>query len=452
VSLTRGRAVRSEVHKCWNPDVETAPLEEIRELQLRKLREQLRDLPGRSPFYREKFKQAGFKPERLLRLDDLEHAPFTTKTELRESQVAAPPLGSHAAVDMTDVIRIHSSSGTTGRPSYMGLTLKDRDAWMEILSRVYWCQGVRQSDVFVHGFALGFFVGGLPVKDAIENIGAAYVPVGTGASDRVLTSIRDLQGTVLTATPSYALYLVEFARERFGIEPVELGLRRIALGAEPGGAIPAVRERIEREWGVIATEALGNSDVAPAFAATCDAQDGNHFVAPDHLYLELIDPETEETIPWDDGAEGELVATHLERDCVPLVRFRVADRVRVSTGPCPCGRTGPRMVCVGRTDEMLIVAGVNVWPSAVKDVVEEFHPRTTGALQILLPHAGPQLSPPLRLQVEYGDEVSDLRSLKTDLEQTIRAKLIVKTDIELVPPETLPRFEMKAQLVRKLYD
>lgn len=443
--------MRPNERECWNPDVEQMDQAELQKLQLRKLREQLSGLVDRSPFYRQKFAEAGFRPDRIMRLADLAHAPFTTKIEIRESQLADPPLGSHIGTDMAEVLRIHSSSGTTGRPSYMGLTRRDRETWTEIMSRVYWCEGVRPDDVFIHGFALGFFVGGLPVKDAIETIGAAYVPVGTGASERILTSIRDLGGTVLTATPSYAIYLAEVARQRYEVEPSELGLRQIMLGAEPGGAIPALRERIEHDWGVLVTEALGNSDVAPAYAATCLHQTGNHFVAPDYIHLELLDGESLEPLPWEDGIEGELVATHLERECVPLVRFRVADRVRISTTPCECGRTGPRFVCIGRADDMLIVAGVNVWPSAVKDVIEEFHPRTTGAMQILLPHPGPRIDPPLRLQVEYGSDVNELEVLRKDLQETIRGKLIVRTDIELVPPETLPRFEMKAQLTRKLY-
>jgi phenylacetate-CoA ligase len=188
------------------------------------------------------------------------------------------------------------------------------------------------------------------------------------------------------------------------------------------------------------------------YAANCDELDGNHFLAPDYLYLEVIDPESGEVLGWEDGTEGELVATHLERECVPLVRFRVHDRVVVKSSPCPCGRTGPRLTCIGRTDDMLIVAGVNVWPSAIKDVVTELYPRTTGALQILLEAPGPKVEPPLRVQVEYGEEATDLESLKREIEQVIRDKLIVKAEVELVPPETLPRFEMKAQLIKRLYE
>jgi phenylacetate-CoA ligase len=432
----------------WNPELETMAPDDVAAMQLERLLSQLASLPGRSPFYRRKL--SGFDLSRLRCLADLRQLPFTTKQELRESQLAAPPLGEHAGVPMERVIRVHASSGTTGRPSYVGITVSDRDAWTEVVSRVYTCEGVRSDDVVVHGFGLGFFVGGLPLKDAIENIAATFVPIGTGASERLVSAIRDLRATVLTCTPSYANYLAEWLRERDD-DPAELGLRRILLGAEPGGSIPAVRQRLADTYQAFITEGLGNADLLPVYAGTCDELAGNHLLAPDHLYFELIDPDTGADLDWEDGAEGELVATHLTRECVPLVRFRVGDRVTVAASPCPCGRTGPRLVCVGRTDDMLIVAGVNVWPSAVKEVVEELHPRVTGAVQILLGAPGPGVVPPLRLQAEHGAGERDLDGLTAEVERRIRERLVVSARVELVPPGTLPRFEMKAELVRKLY-
>ncbi len=435
----------------WNAEIETQSSDERRSMQLARLKTQLRGLPERSPFYREKFRAARFDPSQIDDLGDLEGAPFTTKEELRESQTVSPPLGQHAAAALEDVIRVHSSSGTTGRPSYVGITARDAAGWTEVISRVYYCEGVRRDDVLIHGFGLGFFVGGLPLKDAVENIGATFVPIGTGASERLVTSIRDLGGSVLTCTPSYAAYLAEYVRKRLGAEPSELGLKRILLGGEPGGAIPAVRRQLAADFGAFITEGLGNADLIPVYAANCDELGGNHFLAPDYVLLELVDPATGTALTWEDGAEGELVATHLERDCVPLVRFRVRDRVVVRTSPCACGRTTPRITCVGRTDDMLIVAGVNVWPSAIKDVVAGLHPRTTGALQILLSAPGPRVEPPLRVQVEYGLGDHDLVALKADVERELRERLIVPADVKLVPPESLPRYEMKTQLIRELY-
>ena len=436
----------------WNPEIETMPAADVRIMQAEKLRKQLDYLMARSPFYVEKFRSAGFDTGRVRSIDDLHHMPFTYKEELRDSQLAHPPLGNHVAAHPIDIIRIHSSSGTTGRPSYVGITRADRDMWTETVSRVYYCEGVRPGDVVIHGFGLGFFVGGLPLKDAIENIGATFVPIGTGASDRLVTSIRDLGGTILTCTPSYATYLAEFVRSHYDMEPSELGLRRILLGAEPGGGIPAVRARLVEDYGAFVTESLGNADLIPTYSANCDELRGNHFLAPDFMMLEVIDPDSGQILGWEDGTEGELVATHLQRECVPLVRFRTRDRVVVETSPCRCGRTGPRLRCIGRTDDMLILAGVNVWPSAIKDVITALYPRTTGALQILLAAPGPKVEPPLLVEVEYGPDVNDLDALKAEIEDVLRRKLIVRIRVELVPPQALPRFEMKTQLIRKLYE
>ncbi len=436
----------------WNPSVETMGNDKRREMQGEKLARQLRYVLEKSPFYRRKFAEAGFDASKVEKVEDLAHAPFTHKEELRQSQAESPPLGGHAATDMREVVRIHSSTGTTGKPSYVGITRRDRDAWMESVSRVYYCEGLRPEDVLIHGFGLGFFVGGLPLKDAVENIGTAFVPIGAGASHQLVTSIRNLGGTVLTCTPSYAQYVAEYVRDRFGMEPRELGLRRIMLGAEPGGGIPAVRRKIEDDYDALVTEGLGNADLIAVYAGSCDENDGMHFLAPDFLHLELIDPITEEVLDWEDGAEGELVATHLDRECCPLVRFRTGDRIRVSMSPCGCGRTGPRWTCVGRTDDMLLVRGVNVWPSAVSDVIGDLRPRTTGAAQILLEEPGPAVEPPLRLQAEFGPEATDLDRLKAEMEGLLKEELFVRCDVELLPPGTLPRFEMKAQPIRRLYE
>ncbi|MGH3086548.1 MAG: phenylacetate--CoA ligase family protein [Rubrobacteraceae bacterium] len=436
----------------WNPEIEGIGAAERRETQTAKLRKQLGYVVERSPFYRRKFEEAGFDAGKVTALEDMAHAPFTNKEELRESQAEDPPLGRHAATDMREVVRVHSSTGTTGRPSYVGITRHDRDVWMETVSRVYFCEGLRPSDVLIHGFGLGFFVGGLPLKDAVENIGATFVPIGAGASHQLVTSIQNLGGTVLTCTPSYAQYVAEYVRDRFGMDPAKLGLRRIMLGAEPGGGIPAVRRKISEDYGAFVTEGLGNADLIAVYAGSCDENDGMHFLAPDHLYLELIDPLTEEVLEWEDGVEGELVATHLDRECCPLARFRTRDRIKAKTSPCACGRTGPRWTCVGRTDDMLVVNGVNVFPSAISEVVGSLRPKTTGAVRILLEKPGPAVAPPLRLQAEFGPEATDLDRLKAGMEGLLKEKLFVRCDVELLPPGTLPRFEMKAQPIRRLYE
>lgn len=453
--MSGARATRADSWPDTEPDgvyfnaaAETMPAAEMEQLQLERLREQLSYVRQNSGFYRDKWSAAGFDPALVESLASFD-APFTTKEELRASQSAAPPLGRHAAAAMEHVIRVHSSSGTTGRPSYVGITPADQRSWVEVVSRVLYCEGMRRRDVVVHGFGLGFFVGGLPLKDATERIGATFVPIGTGATDRLVTSIRDLSATVLMCTPSYATYLAEYCRDRLDTDPATLGLRTLLLGAEPGAGIPAMRDQIEQDFAASVSEGIGNADLFPIYGASCPARQGMHLCAQDLMLAEVIDPETGQRLPWESGAEGELVATHLRRECVPLVRFRVRDRVVVDASPCSCGRTSPRVHCAGRTDDMLIVAGVNVWPSAVKDVVCSLRPRTTGAVQIVVSGESVRVDPPLHIQVEYGPDEEGLRQLKDDLEQALRNKLIFKAAVELVPPSSLPRWEMKAQLVRR---
>ena len=250
-------------------------------------------------------------------------------------------------------------------------------------------------------------------------------------------------------TPSYANYLAEHCREHFNMEPRELGLKIMSVGGEPGGGLPEVRRKIEQEWGCQVLEAMGNADMAPVLFSECPEGNGMHFIAPDFVICELIDPETGQVIPMEDGAEGELVYTAIDRECCPLVRFRTRDLIKVWTEPCACGLKTFRIRCVGRSDDMLIVRGVNVFPSAVKDVISSFDPYTTGAIRILLKQKPPLVHPPLPIQVEYQGDLSEsqLAELKQKIEETLRSKLIFSADVQLVPKGTLPRFEMKAKLV-----
>ena len=334
----------------------------------------------------------------------------------------------------------------------MGITKKDRGIWTEITARSLYAEGIRKTDIVIHAVGLTFFVGGLPVKDAIEDIGATFVPIGTGASDRVITTTRLLKANALHCTPSYATYLVEYCRNRAGVDPKSLGLEKIVCGAEPGGGIPSVKKKIQEDYGCILNEGMGNGDVAPIIFGECPEQQGMHFCAQEFIICELIDPDSGKVLPLEEGAEGELVYTHIDRECCPLIRFRTRDLITVWTAPCGCGRTGFRIRCIGRTDDMLIMLGVNVFPSAIKDIVTSMRPATTGEIQILLEQPGPKVEPPLKIQVEYTEQVRDLSSLKKDIEQLLREKLVFRADVELVPEGTLPRFEAKAKLVKKLYE
>jgi len=435
-----------------DPEIETMSLEGVRAIQEQKLAAQLDYVFARSPFYQDKLKAAGIRREHLRTLADLARVPLTTKEELRDSQRAGPPLGRHACADMSSVIRIQASTGTTGRPSLVGITRRDAEVWTRITARSFYTQGVRPTDIVMHGASLTLFAGGLPIKDAIERIGATFVPVGTGASEKLVLIARALRANVLHSTPSYAIYLADHVRRVEKMDPRELGIEKIVCGGEPGGGIPSVRARIQQAWGARLTEGLGNADMVPVIFSECRNQCGMHYNGQEAVYVEIIDPETEAVLPIEQGVSGELIYTSLERECVPLVRFRTRDRVTVLGTSCACGRTGFKLRCVGRTDDMLIVLGVNVFPSAVRDVVSSFWPRTTGEVQILLTEPGPGVKPPLRIVAEYGDGPEPPSGLQAEIERKIRAVLTVSTSVELVPPGTLPRFEMKGQLVKKLYE
>lgn len=429
------------------------PYETLEELQVQKLKKQLNYVYENSLFYKQKFEEYGITPADINSLKDLEKIPFTVKEEIRESQNLQPPLGIHSAVSLDDVIRVHSSSGTTGRPTYVGITKNDYEVWTEILARVLYTHGIRKDSRIVFAMGLTFFVGS-SMKDGIERLGATFIPIGTGASDRVVQSIQDFQADVLFCTPSYASYLAEHIREKYEIEPSSLGVKLISVGGEPGGGLPEVRSKIEQDWGCKVVEAMGNADMAPVLFSECEEQAGMHFVAGDYVICEIIDPETGKTLPFADKMEGELVYTAIERECVPLLRFRTRDLVEVDTTPCKCGRKSFRLRCIGRTDDMLLIRGVNVFPSAIKDVISSYRPITTGDISILLHDKPPLVHPPLPIQVEYQGELTEqqLLELKQELETALRSKLIFTAKVELVPKGTLPRFEMKAKLTKKLYE
>jgi phenylacetate-CoA ligase len=260
-----------------------------------------------------------------------------------------------------------------------------------------------------------------------------------------------LKATAIHCTPSYATYFADWIRREARLDPKELGLKKLFCGAEPGAGIPAVRAKLQEDWGARVTEGLGNADMAPIIFGECPDQSGMHFCAQEYVLAEVIDPESGESLPIEKGVAGELVYTSLDRECVPLLRFRTRDRVTILDTRCVCGRTGFKVRCVGRTDDMLIVLGVNVFPSALRDVVSAFRPRTTGELQIVLDQPGPKVAPPLKIVAEHGPEEADLAALKDAIEKKIKAVLSISCAVDLAPAGTLPRYEMKGQLIRKAY-
>ena len=286
----------------------------------------------------------------------------------------------------------------------------------------------------------GPFVAGAAL-DAFERIGVCHVPVGTGSSERLLQAIEALRPDAVVLTPSYAAYLLEIADLRAS------SVRRVLVAGEPGGGEPAFRARLEEGWGAQVTEAMGVGDIGPSLFGECEERDGMHLGARGFVHVELVEPDTGAALPLDDGARGELVLTHLRHRAAPLLRFRTRDHVEVRTSPCRCGRTGPRIRCIGRTDEMLIVRGVNVFPSAVREVVSGFAPQVSGHVLVKPRAAGVKQEPPLPVAVELARGAVDDAGLAEAIRERLRGVLLVQTRVELVPWGSLQRSEYKSKLV-----
>lgn len=399
--------------------------------------EQIAKLLERSLFYRRKLAAAGFDCAAAVGgLDRIAGLPFTTKDELRASQAEAPPLGLHAVIRVEEAARIYSTSGTSGTPSYIPLTRNDLEDWRRIARASYARSGLQPGELLLSTYNAGPFVAGAAL-DAFDSLGVTHLPLGTGHTEKLLEALRRFRPQTLVCTPSYALHLSENIKG-------ETGLRRILVAGEPGGGEPAFRSALEERLGARVYEVMGIGDVAASLWGECPAQVGMHFSGEGSIHVELVDPESGRPREMHDDAEGELVYTHLRREAAPLLRFRSRDHVRVWSSRCACGATSLRVRCIGRTDDMLIVRGVNVFPSAIREVVGRFRPATTGAVMVRPRRRGVRQDPPLPVVVEVTGVSEDLAFQIT---KAIRATLSVSADVKLVPAGTLPRSEYKSKLV-----
>ena len=385
---------------------------------------QLRYLRERSPFYRDRITAE-------VPLERIEELPLTTKQELRAAVTPDNPFGAHYTG--VDIVRIYSTSGTTGTPSFIPLTASDLDNWITGSARSYGASGIQAGERIVSTYNAGPFVAGAALA-SFDRLGLTHIPVGTGNTERVLRAIELLKPDAIVTTPSYAAYL----SEKVG----HASVKRVLVAGEPGGGEPAFRAQLEEAWGARVTEAMGIGDIGVSLWGECEQQDGMHLGAYGFVHPELIDPDSEAALPIEHDASGELVLTHLQHRAAPLLRFRTRDHVVVKTSPCACGRTGPRIRCIGRTDDMLIVSGVNVFPSAIREVVGEFRPHVSGHILIRPSRPGVKQEPPLSVVVEGDDP-----RLAEAIRERIRAVLIVQTRIELVPHGSLERSDYKAKLV-----
>ncbi|MFO1141499.1 MAG: AMP-binding protein [Amaricoccus sp.] len=429
-----------------DPTAETLPWEAQAAADDAPYRVQVGYLFERSDFYRHKLAAAGFRDAASVGgLAAIAALPLTEKDELRASRTELHPIGAHLAAPMAEVVRIYSTSGTTGTPSYVPLTAADLAQWVEISARSYAASGIAGGDRLVSTYGAGPFVAGAAL-DAFGALGLCHIPVGPGNSDRLLASIDALAPAAIALTPSYALHLAETAAAR-GIDLPASSVARLLVAGEPGGGEPDLRARLQAAWGATVTEAMGIGDIAVSLWGECEAQDGMHFSGRGFVHVELIDPDTGAARPLEDGAEGELVYTHLARRAAPLLRFRSRDHVRVHAGRCACGRTAPRVRCIGRTDDMLIVRGVNLFPTAVREVVAEFAPAVSGVVAVRPRRRGVKQEPPLPVTVELAQGQEPTAALAAEIARRLRERLVVAAEVELVPWASLPRTDYKSKLV-----
>ncbi|MBW1731773.1 MAG: AMP-binding protein [Deltaproteobacteria bacterium] len=443
--------------KLWNEKIETLSRDELRALQLKRLKAQVRYNYERSSFYKAKFDQVGARPEDIQSFEDFAKIPLMTKDEHRQAQEESierygNPYALLACAPKEKIIRINATSGTTGTPTLYTLTRHDVEIVNEMHARKYWRAGIRPGDVMLQALSLSMFTGGLPLSQGIMHMGACVVPVGIeGGTKRVLQFLRLTSPVAIIATPSFGQYLIERCPELTGKPATELGLRWFFCAGEPGGGNPEVRKVLAEGFGAKVFDHTGGGHAFHGIS--CDEPpeqfSGMHFVSEDHCLLELVDPETKEPIEIEDGAVGEMVFTFLDWEGGPFMRYALGDILQVFTKPCACGMPGIRFKIIGRADEMLIVKGVNVYPEAIRTAILKFSPRVTGYFRILLDKPGPLVQPPLNIRIEYGVGVKekDLSALEQEMTRYFREEIRVTPKFQWVPPETLPREKKKTRYI-----
>ena len=438
--------------RFWNEDIETLPRAAVRQVENARLLAQLEYVWATSPFYQAKFSSAGVKRQAILDLADLPLLPFTEKDELRQNQQEHPPFGSYLATTPERLVRVHKTSGTTGRALFVALTDKDRHVMNESAARSLWAAGLRPSDTVVHCLNYRLWAGGYSDHENLEKTGATVVPYGVGQTASLIQTIRELQINAISATPSYMLPLAEATLAQ-GLKPRDLGLRKGFFGAEPGMSEPSIRARMEETWGMRAMDAnFGMADVLSIMGSECEHRHGLHFQASGLVALELIDPERGTPLALTDGAEGELVYTHLMKEAQPLVRYRARDVVRIlGTGLCACGRSTFRFRVLGRSDDMLHVRGINVFPGGVGNVLAHLTDRFSGEFQILVDHPPPHQSLHIRVELIQGLLPEQVGDLVQQAAHTLRERLSFRAEVELVPYGALLHTEQKARRVLKTY-
>lgn len=431
---------RKEPLVYYQPEIETMPREELEALQLERLQALVKRVYEKIPFYKESFDKAGVSPEDIKSLDDLTKLPFTVKQDMRD----AYPFGLFA-VPRKDVVRIHCSSGTTGTATVVGYTQADLERWGDCFARFLYAADCGPESTLQVSYGYGLFTGGLGAHNGGERAGCTVLPMSTGNTKRQVRLMKDFGVDCLCCTPSYALNIAEVAEEE-GYDPRTFPIHAGILGAEP--CSEATRKEIEEKLGIQVFDIYGLSEVmGPGVACECEKQHGLH-VCEDQFIIEIVDPKTLKPVP--DGEWGEVVFTTLCKDCSPLVRYRTRDISRIIVGECECGRTFRRMDRIaGRTDDMMILRGVNVFPSQIEEEIVSF-PEIAAQYQLILTTKGTLDHAELRVETVPDfpfDEVRRLEKLKKDLQKALKENLQIAVDVKIVEPKTIERSEGKAKRI-----
>lgn len=429
-------------NEYWEEDIETMSRENLRTLQLQRLKKTIQ-IASNSPFYKKVFKENGITADSIKSLEDIRKIPFTTKPDLRANY----PFGLVAGNMKEDGVRIHSTSGTTGRPTVIVHSKHDLDSWANLVARCLYMAGVRKTDVFQNSSGYGMFTGGLGFQYGAERLGALTVPAAAGNSKRQIKFIQDFKTTALHAIPSYAIRLAEVMRGE-GINPSDTTLRILAIGAEPH--TDEQRKKIEKILGVKAYNSFGMTEMnGPGVAFECKEQNGMH-IWEDCYLIEIVDPNTGEPVP--EGEIGEMVLTTLDREMMPLIRYKTHDLTRIIPGECPCGRTHVRIDRLkGRTDDMFIIKGVNIFPMQVEKVLVGF-PELSSNYLITLDTIGNQdvMTVEVELDDLNTDKYTEVEKIRKDIARLLKDEILLTPRINLVKKGTLPVSEGKAVRVKDL--
>jgi phenylacetate-CoA ligase len=424
----------------WNEKIECASRDEMSSLQSKRLQDIVQRIYHAVPSYRKKMQDIGLSPYDIKDVADLRKLPFTTKADLRENY----PFGLFT-VPMSEIVRLHASSGTTGKPTVVGYTRKDIQMWAEVVTRSLCMAGIHHHDIVQIAYGYGLFTGGLGLHYGTENLGASVIPISGGNTSKQIQLMEDFGSTVICCTPSYALNIAEIMREQ-GVDPNNLKLRIGIFGAEPW--TEAMRKEIEAKLNIKAIDIYGLSEiVGPGVSCECEHQCGMH-INEDHFLPEIIDPESLEPVPK--GEMGELVFTTITKEGIPLIRYRTRDLTRLLYEPCTCGRTLVRMVkCKGRSDDMLIIRGVNVFPSQIETVLLQMSEVEPHYL-LIIEREGTLDTVTLMVEVQeqfFSDEVKKLQELRIKITRQLESVLGISVNVKLVEPKTIERTAGKAQRV-----